>query len=386
MGLWKFLQYHNAVPIAFSIALLGAGGVFAASNPEVLYNAESRAVSVDNSYIAYKDLSSYSPTVSITGVTEDEEYYYVAYTFSTIDLAEYVWQDVVKKEVMKVSKADLGPYRDLGLYVTEQLKQKIDREIAYLKEVQDIEKKQLSQKMVATAYSGLIGQFLDESTEVLPNYTPVVVPPKPSEPEPVVAVSTPSENGTNSQSQQQGAEPGNTQPQSPEPPPQSTTQPIIAILGDNPARVPVGGSYTDLGAAITGPTDAERALTVHVFVNDVDVQSVSIDTSEPREWKISYKVFNGGVVTSKERTVVVYAPEPEPVPAPPETQSEDTPPEVVVPEGDASEETASAETPATTSETPSTAEAPVETPMPSTTGTEENVVADPPPSEESVIE
>lgn len=353
MGLWKFLQYHNAVPIAFSIALLGAGGVFAASNPEVLYNAESRAVSVDNSYIAHKDLSSYSPTVSITGVTEDEEYYYVAYTFSTIDLAEYVWQDVVKKEVMKVSKADLGPYRDLGLYVTEQLKQKIDREIAYLKEVQDIEKKQLSQKMVATAYSGLIGQFLDESTEVLPNYTPVVVPPKPPEPEPVVVVSTPSENGTNNQSQQQGTEAGNTQPQSPEQPPQSTTQPIIAILGDNPARVPVGGSYTDLGAAITGPTDAERALTVHVFVNDVDVQSVSIDTSEPREWKISYKVFNGGVVTSKERTVVVYAPEPEPVPAPPETQPENTSPEVAVPGEGASEEVP-VETPSSETEAPAT--------------------------------
>ena len=64
--------------------------------------------------------------------------------------------------------------RDLGLYVTEQLKQVIDHEIAYLTEVQDIERKQVSQKVVAVAYSGLVGAFLDDRTEVLPGYTPVV--------------------------------------------------------------------------------------------------------------------------------------------------------------------------------------------------------------------
>lgn len=299
-GFSRFVQYHNAVPIAFSILLLGAGGAFAATNPEAIYSATQGVISIDNTYIANKNLDAYTPQVRITGVTEDEEYYYVAYDFTTIDLADYVWQDTVKKEMMKVSKADLGPYRDLGLYVMAQLKQKIDREIAYLKEVQDIEKRSISQKMVATAYGGLIGQFLDEKTDTLPGYTPVVTPPAPPESGAGSIASggegAPSgvEEGPVSQGQQGGEQAG--------------PAPIIEILGENPARLALGGSYTDLGAVITGPSDRERALTIHVFVNDEDVQSVSIPTNEAREWKVSYKVFSGGVVTTVERAVVVYDP------------------------------------------------------------------------------
>lgn len=325
MGLWKFLQYHNAVPIAFSIALLGAGGVFAATNPEAIYSANAQVIAVDNSYIAYKDLDSYSPTVSITGVTEDDEYYYVAYSFSTIDLLDYVWQDVTKQEVMKVSKADLGPYRDLGLYVTEQLKQKIDREIAYLREVQDIEKKQLSKKMVATAYSGLVGQFLNDTTEVLPNYTPVVVPPAPPEPEPVVA-----QTGDTPPNQDTPPTQENTVPLVGEPAPQVGPAPVLQILGATPVRVLVGESYTDLGAVITGPTDTERALTIHVFVNGSDVQKVEIDTARAGESTISYQVFHNGTVTAVQRQVIVY--EPTPTPEAPIEEPASGAEEVIVPE------------------------------------------------------
>src|SRR3989344_184867 len=86
-------------------------------------------------------------------------------------------QDVQKAEVMRVSKPDLGPYRDLGVYVTQQLKQILDRELAYLRQVQEKERKQVSQAVVATTYGGLIGQFLDTNMETLPGYTPVVVAP-----------------------------------------------------------------------------------------------------------------------------------------------------------------------------------------------------------------
>lgn len=352
MGFWKFLQYHNAVPIAFSIAVLGAGGVFAATNPESIYGATQRVLSIDNSYIAYKDLASYSPQVSISGVTEDDEYYYVAYDFRTIDVRDYVWQDVINKEVMRVSKADLGPYRDLGLYVMEQLKQKIDREIAYLREVQDIEKRQISQKMVATAYSGLIGQFLDENTETLPNYTPVVVPPKPPEPEPVVVVNEPTNTQTQPSEPQQQTPPAQTgQPSTPTP---SGPTPTMQVLGESMVRVEQGSPYTDLGAVITGPTDTERALTIHVFVNGTDVQKVEINTAEVGEWKISYQVFHEGTVTAVERQVIVYAPEPEPAPEETLEQASSTPP--APPEEEPEEEVPPAE------ETPPVeeAQAPVE--------------------------
>jgi hypothetical protein len=36
--------------------------------------------------------------------------------------------------------------------------------------------------------------------------------------------------------------------------------PIIEINGDNPAIIHIGDAYQDLGATITGPTDADKNL------------------------------------------------------------------------------------------------------------------------------
>ena len=183
MPILNFLKYNNIVPVTVAFVLLGAGGAYAATNPAAILSAQEQVVSIDNTYIANKNLDAYTPQVVIVNVKEDDEYYYVAYQFITIDLKDAAWQDVLKEEVMRVSKADLGPYRDLGLYVTEQLKQKIDRELARLKETQEFERRQVTQKIVATAYSGLIGAFLDDTTETIPGYKPVVEPPPPP-PEP----------------------------------------------------------------------------------------------------------------------------------------------------------------------------------------------------------
>jgi hypothetical protein len=40
----------------------------------------------------------------------------------------------------------------------------------------------------------------------------------------------------------------------------SSTPPTIQINGDNPAIIHVGDSYQDLGATITGPTDADKNI------------------------------------------------------------------------------------------------------------------------------
>src|SRR3989339_462099 len=116
---FHFLQYNNAVPITFGILFLGAGGAFAAANPEVILDTQQHVISIDNTYIANKNLNAFTPKVRVTSVKEDDEYYYVAYVFSTIDLMDSVWQNVDKDLVLKVSKIALGQYRDLGLYVME---------------------------------------------------------------------------------------------------------------------------------------------------------------------------------------------------------------------------------------------------------------------------
>lgn len=58
-----FFTYNNAVPIALGIIVLGATGTYAATHPEAIYSESQKIVSIDNTYIANKDLSSYTPVV-----------------------------------------------------------------------------------------------------------------------------------------------------------------------------------------------------------------------------------------------------------------------------------------------------------------------------------
>lgn len=311
MSVSKFLAYNNAVPVAISVMLLGAGSIFAATNPEAIYSSQQQVLSVDNSYIADKDLSSYTPKVEITGVTEDSDTYYVAYKFFTIDLKDYVWQEVAKTEEMKVSKADLGPYRDLGVYVTGQLKQIVDREGMRLKETQEIERKNVTHKVVATAYGGLVGKFLDSTTEELPGYTPVVTPPAP--PPAPIAEAQPAQPASNTDSSSQSqtaavAVPNNTQAQT-QPAAQSgdTTPPVIQILGNNPSRIAIGSTYGDLGAVVTDNVNTN--LGIRVFLNGVARDSVIIDTSKAGEWTVRYESSDrAGNLGTAERKVIVFDP------------------------------------------------------------------------------
>ncbi len=166
-----FLQYHNAIPIALGIVVLGGGATFAATNPQAIYSKTQTPISVDNTYIAGKDLSAYTSRLQIVAVAEDADNYYVEYDFFTIDVQDYVWRDVVKRLTLIVSKSALG---DAGLsgYVTEQLKQNLDHEADRLRESQQFARKGVSHKQVATAYGGLVGALLDETVEALPGYSP----------------------------------------------------------------------------------------------------------------------------------------------------------------------------------------------------------------------
>ena len=310
--LWHFFQYNNAVPIAVSILFLGSGTVLAAS-PEArdiagraVYDAQTEVISVDNTYIANKDFANYTPQARIVGVTEDEEYYYIAYQFITIDVVDHVWSDITKDDTMKVSKASLGQYRDLGVYVTEQLNQRIARELAYLKEVQSFEKKHVTQKTVATKYGGLIGAMLDDKTEKLPGYTPVVktavaelpvptveAPRSPSTTPSVAAAATTASNSST------GSAPVSQ--------PVPSGVPTLQVLGENPARVPLRNIYVDLGAVVSD--DKNPGLAVRTYVNGEEVTKVEIETATPAEWVVRYEATDyDGNSGAAERRVIVYDP------------------------------------------------------------------------------
>jgi len=298
MSVLRFIKYNNALPIALSFLLLSFGGAFAAS-PEVrdaVYGVQERVVSIDNTYISSKDLTSYTPRVQITGVTEDEQNYYVHYAFTTIGLRDAVWQDLNEDKIMEVSKNAIKG-RDLGLYVTEQLKQNIDRELSRLREVQEIERRNISSKIVATQYSGLIGKLLDDTTEELPGYVPVVVPVS----QPMVGEISENQETVlgSSVSSIVNTDPNNTSA--------DFTPPSIQILGNNPARIIVRSTYADLGVVVTDNVNTN--LGYKTYLNGSLVTEVQIPTSEPGEWAIRYEATDqAGNMSSIERTVSVYDP------------------------------------------------------------------------------
>ncbi len=288
--LLHFFQYHNAVPVALGILILGGTGVFAATNPEAIYSQQHEVLTVDNTYLVGKDLSSYSPRAVITAVTEDENDYFVEYEFHTIDVDEYVWKDVIKKVTMQVSKTDLGEYRDLGLYVTQQLRQVIEREASRLSKTQENARSAVTQLTVATSYGGLIGKFLDDSTETLPGYTPVVQPQVAA----AAAVFGPADGSGNGSTSNEA---GSTSA--------SGLKIGLQLLGNNPARIPLGASYADLGAVLVDPYQTNAG--VYMRINGVEKATwTGIDTSTTTAHSIEYSATDpGGAVITVRRIVLV---------------------------------------------------------------------------------
>lgn len=174
----KFVQYNNFFTLTLMFIFMGASATFAA-NPEVRQSilAQKETVrSVDNTYIVNTDFSAYDVGLKVVDVKEDIDWYYIDYTYNTAEVVDYVWKQVPKSGSMKVTKKELAN-RDLGLYVAEQLGQVTDQQLAYLKDVQEDEKKiGATQKIVAIEYSGLIGQFLSTEEKTFDGYKPVKPP------------------------------------------------------------------------------------------------------------------------------------------------------------------------------------------------------------------
>src|SRR3989344_625833 len=175
---FNFLAYNNAVPLALIILVLGAGSTFAATNPEAILSATSTVQSIDNTFMVNTDLEQWDFKLQVTDVTQDDEMYYVTYTYNTIALQDNAWQMVTQTGSLKASKKETDQSGiDLGLFVAKQLGEVLQHARGVLADAQKIEKqKGESQKVVAITYSGLVGQFFDPKEETFPGYMPVVTP------------------------------------------------------------------------------------------------------------------------------------------------------------------------------------------------------------------
>jgi hypothetical protein len=88
----------------------------------------------------------------------------------------------------------------------------------------------------------------------------------------------------------------------------SSPPPQIQINGENPAFVPVGDTYNDLGTTIIGP-QADLNLGITTYVNGVETSPVQIDTSAAATDTIDYVATDqNGLTSTSTRTVFIEAP------------------------------------------------------------------------------
>lgn len=87
-----------------------------------------------------------------------------------------------------------------------------------------------------------------------------------------------------------------------------TTPPTITINGSNPAHIPVGDSYADLGARIASPA-ADKDLGIRTFLNGKLVSDITIDTSAEGTDTIDYVATDaaGNTATSSRKVIVTVA-------------------------------------------------------------------------------
>ena len=177
----RFIKYHNAFIIGLVLIFIFGASVFASDTirEATIGKAVVEQQGIDNSALLAADLGNFDFLMQINNVTEDDENYYVLYTYKTLDIQKDIWQPVSRQETLEVSKSVLAD-QDLGLYVAEELGEIVDSQKAYLVKVQQKQKergKTLVQE--TTTYTGLIGMVLNPITRELPGYEPVVKPLEP---------------------------------------------------------------------------------------------------------------------------------------------------------------------------------------------------------------
>lgn len=171
-GLAHFIKYNNAVPIVLGFLFLGTTASFAASPAvrEAVYASDTAIASIDTSYLLSANIEKFPFAFRVTGVSEDDGYYFVSYDLNTLGVIDGVWRAVVMGKELRVSKAQLGE-GDLEEFIESELAQVRASELRRLGETQDYEKRKgVSEKVLATAYRGLVGDLLKPKEERVPQY------------------------------------------------------------------------------------------------------------------------------------------------------------------------------------------------------------------------
>lgn len=339
-SLTGFIKYNNTFTIIIIVVFLATGSAFANEGVRntVIGETIATVAGIDNTQILVTDIDNFNMNFTIQNITEDDNMYYIDYSYNVVAIIDNVWQPTTKEETLNVSKERLGG-NDLGLYVASELGQLADYELSYMREVKEIEKKNGERRRVASiAYTGLKGLVLDPETKILPGYTPVIKEDKGPE---LVGHFDPAPDSSGSQGAGAGSTDGvvailqtqivyqaidknalreivqemineqqitiaeSTAQVRPELENSNSAEyPIITINGNNPANINVGDTYNDLGATVTDNKD--NNLGIKIFVNNVEVNQIQLDTSTSTTYTITYSATDqDGNTTTAKRIVIV---------------------------------------------------------------------------------
>ena len=165
-----FLKYNNATVIILAVILILGGGALAAG-PENLGQKRTSIRGLDNTLLLAADLETFNMDFKINLIEQDENYYYIDYSFLDLTVADSAWQYQLREARRKVSKKI---QEDLGVYLTKYLAKHYESRMRELKaEKARAESSGAGRRLEVTEYSGLVGRTLDLAAKVFPGYEPV---------------------------------------------------------------------------------------------------------------------------------------------------------------------------------------------------------------------
>jgi hypothetical protein len=77
----------------------------------------------------------------------------------------------------------------------------------------------------------------------------------------------------------------------------------IDVTGNNPAQIPVGADYSDMGATATNPDGNDLSITT--WIDGTEVQNIDLDTSTDITYTIEYRAEWEGETATATREVIV---------------------------------------------------------------------------------
>lgn len=169
----NFLKYNNLTVLILAAIFLFSAGAFAQTEQgqEFIGREETRIEGIDNALLLAADLDNMDMDFKIEKIAQDDEMYFITYTFIDLDKLNGAWQYQLNEKMRKISKK---LKKDLGVYLIEELGEEYEARIKELKEEKRRAEETGEEKRVEiTEYSGLIGKSLDLAAKVFPGYEPV---------------------------------------------------------------------------------------------------------------------------------------------------------------------------------------------------------------------